>query len=141
MHRCCIDAGCGIADFAHKSYAYIFCGNRAARTLNQTDNETEKENHRMRFPVPIAFAAILVIGTSTFAQDAVSDVGKAAKETTHATTKVVKKTAHGTKKATKKTASTAGHAVKKTGQGVKKGVEDVGHEAKKTSTTSPDAPK
>jgi uncharacterized protein HemX len=79
-----------------------------------------KESNIMRSRLSMLLAVILALGVVGFAQGVASDVGKAAKDTGHATEKGAKKTAHGTKK-----------TAEKTGHGTKKGVRRVAHGVKK----------
>jgi hypothetical protein len=79
-----------------------------------------KESNIMRSKLSMLLAVILALGVVAFAQDAASDVGKAAKDTGKATETASKKTAHGTEK-----------AAEKTGHGTKKGVKQVSHGVKK----------
>jgi hypothetical protein len=105
------------------------------------DIERSKESDTMRLQLPIALALSLLLQHGALAQNPTSDVGKAAKDTGHATTKATEKTAHGTSNAVKDTSHATGHAVKKTGNGVKKGVQGAGHGVKKGATKTADAVK
>lgn len=82
-----------------------------------------KENNIMRSKLSMLLAVILALGVVGFAQDAASDVGKAAKDTGKATETASKKTAHGTEKAAEKTGHGAKKGVKGVVHGVKKGAE------------------
>ena len=57
----------------------------------------------MKVKLLIVFMVILTVSTFGLAQDVVSDVGKAAKDTGRISEKVAHKTAHGTVKATRMT--------------------------------------
>jgi hypothetical protein len=92
----------------------------------------------MKFQLPLALVLTLALHSGAFAQDAASDVRKAAKGTGHGTANVTEDTAHGTSKAVQDTAHSADHAVKKTGHGVKKGAHAIGHGVKKGTTKTAD---
>jgi hypothetical protein len=91
---------------------------------------------KMKVKLFMVFITVLTLGTFGVAQDMVSDVGRAAKDTGRVTEKTAQETAHGTMKATKatvhgtekvagKTADVTDKAAKGTAHGVKKVVSKI----------------
>jgi uncharacterized protein HemX len=79
----------------HPRAAPLIRWDETAPTVETCKKETTNMKPRFLFAAVIA----LVIGMTCFAQDAVKDTEKAAKDTAHATKNAAKKTAEGTEKA------------------------------------------
>src|SRR5450432_213489 len=93
---------------------------------------TTKGGKKMRVKLLTVFMAILTVSTFGFAQDVVSDAGKAAKETGRVTEKAAQKTAHATVKATKVTVHGSEKAATETGRGSEKAAKGTEKIAKAT---------
>jgi hypothetical protein len=92
-----------------------------------------KGERKMRVKLLTVFMAILTVSTVGFAQDVVSDLGKAAKDTGRVTKEAAQKTAHGTVKATKVTVHGSEKAVAETGRGSEKVAKGTEKAAKATA--------
>jgi hypothetical protein len=83
-------------------------------------NQYLKGEKEMKAKLSAFFITIFTVGVFAFAQDVVSDVGNAAKDTGRVTEKAARKTAHGAVKATKVTVHGSEKAATETGRGSEK---------------------